>query len=84
MKRCKPTPAHEAFLADLKVAISKHEHLSAPELLAIAAQFVGSLIALQDQAITSPKIVMEMVARNIEMGNQAAIVAVLGNVQGNA
>ena len=68
-----PTVAHHAFLLDLKAVIGKHQQLSAMEMLAVTAQLVGTLIALQDQQKMTPEMAMDLVAKNIEAGNQEAI-----------
>jgi hypothetical protein len=68
-----PQPKHLDFMNDLKAALGRHAHLSPPEMLAIASQFVGNLIALQDQTTMSPDRAMQIVAGNIAIGNQAAI-----------
>ena len=54
------------------------------ELLAVAAYTVGQLIALQDQRTTTPDMAMEIVARNIELGNSEAIKQSLGSPAGAA
>lgn len=70
----KPNAAHEAFLAELKATLGNSgAGLPADVLLAIASQFVGQLVALQDIRKTSPAAAMEMVARNIEIGNAEAV-----------
>lgn len=51
----------------------KTDTLTAPEVLALSAQLVGMLIALQDQRRFTHDIVMSMIANNIEIGNAAAI-----------
>src|SRR3546814_20280488 len=55
----------------LPISLARYRHLSAAELLAVASQLVGNLIALQDQTRHSADVVMELVARNIELGNRA-------------
>lgn len=77
-------PEHVAFMEDLKAALAKHTNLSGVEMLAVASQFVGNLVALQDQTRYSASKVMEIVANNIEIGNAVAIEAALGNPQGRA
>ncbi len=80
-----PTPEHEAFLAELKSTLgSTGKNLQADVLLAISAQFVGMLIAMQDQRRFTPQMAMEIVARNIEVGNATAIEANLGRPGGAA
>lgn len=77
MKTVEPTPELIAFMDDLKAALAKHTNLNAMEMLAIASQFVGNLIALQDQRRVTPAMAMELVSKNIEIGNQAAIEGVM-------
>lgn len=77
-------PEHVAFMEDLKAALAKHTNLSGVEMLAVASQFVGNLVALQDQTRYSASRVMEIVANNIEIGNAVAIEAALGSPQGRA
>lgn len=77
MKTRAPKPEHVAFMDDLKATLGRHTHLSGVEMLAVASQFVGNLIAAQDQRRYKPDQVMEMVARNIETGNQEAVSALM-------
>jgi hypothetical protein len=62
---------------DLKLALAKNTNLSGPEMLAIASQFVGNLIAAQDQRRFTSQQVMRLVSDNIEEGNRMAIAALL-------
>lgn len=82
MRTQQPTPELVAFMNDLKAALGKHTNLSAMQMLAVASQFVGNLIALQDQRKVTPAMAMECVARNIEIGNPAAIEGVM-NTEGS-
>lgn len=80
-----PDARHEAFLAELKAALGNSgKDLPAEELLAVASQFVGMLVAMQDQRRFTPDMCMEVVARNLETGNMAAIEAMLGTTDGAA
>jgi hypothetical protein len=68
---------HEAFYADVVKLIDKHAgKLSKPEMLAVAANLVGKLLALQDQRTMPPEVAVQLVAKNLELGNQQAIAAV--------
>ena len=78
MKSKKPSAAHEAFRNDMIATLRKHQHLAADELLAVAAYFVGQLVALQDQRRMTPAMAMQVVASNIEAGNQHAMAEVAG------
>lgn len=75
---------HEATYQEIVALVSKHAATLKPiELLAIAANMVGKLIALQDQRTTTPDMAMEVVAKNIEKGNEQALREV-SNPQGRA
>ena len=83
MKSVLPTPQHEAFMGDLKAAIARHPRLTPPEMLALTAQLVGNLIALQDQRRMTPDMAIQLVSENIEIGNRAVIDG-LHSTKGNA
>lgn len=75
---------HEVLYQDLCKLCSNHaEKLSAQELLAVAANMLGKLIAMQDQRTMSPALAMEIVAKNIECGNQQVLAQLLKS-DGNA
>ena len=74
-RRVTPSPAMVAYIGDLKAVLGRHVHLTAEEMLAGAAQFVGNLTAMQDQRRVTSAMVMEVVAANIEEGNQVAVSA---------
>ena len=74
MKLQTAKPEHEVAYQDLCALVSKHaDRLSAVELLAIAANMLGKLVAMQDQRALTPKQAMELVATNIERGNQQVL-----------
>ena len=64
---------HEATYQELLALINKHPDVTPPELLAIAANLVGKLIAMQDQRTMTLKVAMDIVTKNIEMGNQQVL-----------
>lgn len=67
-------PEHEVAYQDLCKLISKHaDKLTALEMLAIAANMVGKLVAMQDQRVVTPTVAMDIIAKNIELGNKLAI-----------
>lgn len=67
-------PEHEVAYQELNGLLRRHaENLSGLEMLAIAANVVGKLVALQDQRKVSPEMAMEVVAQNIEYGNKQVI-----------
>lgn len=65
---------HEALYQELVALLNKHAgKLDAIEMLAVAANMIGKMVAMQDQRrFTGPQ-VMEVVARNIEEGNAHVI-----------
>ena len=67
-------PEHEVAYQDLCALVSKHAHkLSSLELLAVAANMLGKLIAMQDQRAVTREIAMETVLQNLEYGNQMVV-----------
>lgn len=67
-------PEHEVAYQDMCVLVNKHAHkLTAIELLAVAANMLGKLIAMQDQRKTTPEMAMKVVSANIEYGNQSVL-----------
>lgn len=85
MKLVKPTVPHEAFRQDFNALLQKHgASLSAQELLAVSAYFVGQLVALQDRRKVTPADAIELVRVNIAQGNQDVIRATLGKAEGRA
>ena len=75
-------PEHEVAYQELTQLINKHkDKITALELLAIASNMLGKLVALQDQRITTTAQAMETVAKNIERGNQQ-VIEQLANIAG--
>jgi len=69
-------PEHEAAYQDVCALLAKHkDKLTAIEMLAIAANLVGKLVAMQDRQTVTTDDAMLVVSRNIEHGNQQAIAA---------
>ena len=67
-------PEHEVAYQDLCQLINRHASKLTPlELLAIASNMLGKLIALQDQRTTSQSMAMEVVTQNIEHGNKQVL-----------
>jgi hypothetical protein len=73
MTLIEPTADHAKARDEIVEALRKYEGLGALHLLAIAAQVVGQLVALQDQNKVSPAQAMRLVEENIVIGNQNAI-----------
>jgi hypothetical protein len=77
-------PEHEAAYQDICKLVSKHaDKLSAQELLAVAANMLGKLVAMQDQRVMSPAMAMEIVVQNLEHGNKT-VIDQLANSKGGA
>lgn len=67
-------PEYEVAYQDIVALVRRHANkLTALELLAVGANMLGKLVALQDQRTTSPEKAMAVVAQNIEAGNQQVI-----------
>lgn len=67
-------PEHEVAYQDMVALIRKHaDKLTALELLAIGANMIGKLVAMQDQRTTTPQMAMKIVAENIEHGNKEVL-----------
>lgn len=63
-------PEHEVAYQDLVKLVSKHaDKLSALELLAVAANMIGKLIAMQDQRAVTRDKALDVVIKNLELGN---------------
>jgi hypothetical protein len=67
-------PEHEVAYQDLCKLMAKHSaKLSPLEMLAVAANMLGKLVAMQDQRSVTPAMAMEIVAKNVEHGNRTVI-----------
>jgi hypothetical protein len=76
---------HEVAYQDLVDLVRKHaDKMSALELLAVAANMVGKLVAMQDQRTTTPDMALRVVSDNLEAGNREVIGALLANSKGSA
>lgn len=79
MKLVTANPEHEVAYQDLVALVRKHaDKMTALELLAVAANMVGKLIALQDQRTTTPDLAMATVDLNIQHGNHEAMAQIAG------
>lgn len=77
-------PEHEVAYQDICALLNKHAgKLDAIEMLAVAANMLGKLVAMQDQRKFTPAAVMEVVAQNIESGNRQ-VLAQLTQSRGSA
>lgn len=65
---------HTAFKRDLNKLLKEHaSRLPADHMLAIGAQVVGMLVALQDQRKHTPEMVMSIVVENVKEGNKVMV-----------
>lgn len=84
MKTLHTNPEHEVAYQDLCNLCMKHKNAITPmELLAIASNMVGKILAMQDQMKYTAAMAMEVVAENIEFGNKQVIAELL-NSKGSA
>lgn len=73
-KLLKANPEHEVAYQDICTLINKHaDQIDALELLAIAANMLGKLIAMQDSTKHTSEEVMKIVSENIEYGNRQVL-----------
>lgn len=78
-------PEHEVAYQDICNLVGKHAaKVSSLELLAIAANMLGKMIALQNQRTVTPKMAMEVVAKNIEFGNETILKNLTVETKGTA
>lgn len=72
-RNVEPTTRHHDLKIDLAALLRNYQDLAPVEILAVSAQIVGMLIAIQDQRTVTPESAMKTVLVNIEMGNLSAI-----------
>lgn len=76
---------HEDLYQDLCRLLDKHtKRLTRPEILAVASNMLGKLVALQDNTVMSSEEAMEIVVRNLQIGNQQAVERLLSQTAGSA
>jgi hypothetical protein len=68
-----PKKVHEDAYQGFCLWMKKYDHLSQPELMALVANILGKMIAMQDQRTMSPEQAMEIVATNMKHGNQQVL-----------
>lgn len=77
-------PEHAVAYGDLCALLNKHaDKVTALELLAIGANMLGKLLALQDQRTLTPAQGLQVVAENIECGNREMLQQLMAS-QGGA
>jgi len=80
----KPGDEHEVIYQDLVALVGRHkDKVSAVEMLAIAANMIGKLAAMQDQRTLTAEQVIDIIIKNIEVGNQQ-IIDQVKNAKGSA
>lgn len=85
MRTVFPKKEHQVAYADLLALIQKHaDEVTAEELLAIAANMLGKMIAYQNQRTMTRERALETVLRNIEAGNHQVISELLAKSGGTA
>lgn len=63
-------PEHEVAYQEICALVTRHaDKVSPMELLAIGANMIGKLAALQDQRTVTKEMVMEVIVKNLETGN---------------
>lgn len=80
------TEEHEALYQDLIDVLRKHAAKVPPlQVLAVLANMVGKVAALQDQGKVTPAIAMAVITHNITKGNQDVMEDLLSRPpEGNA
>jgi len=73
--------ARQAMLETLRPFAGE---MSIIELVAVASQFLGQLVAMQDGRVYTLEQINDVVTKNIELGNQSIINEYLMNPQGSA
>lgn len=73
------TPEQEVAYQDIAELLAKcgAKGISGLELLAVAANMVGKMMALQDQRVVTPALAIEIVKQNIELGNRQVVESLL-------
>jgi hypothetical protein len=66
------------YVNELKDVLGKYPDLDPIHMVAGTAQFMGLLIAVQDQTKYTSQEIMNIIMLNIEMGNTNAIQSILG------
>lgn len=72
------SPEHVVFYDELITLMDKHgAALTEMQCLAIAANVVGKILAMQNPMTTTREMAMDVVATNIERGNQEALACLM-------
>jgi hypothetical protein len=80
-------PEHEVAYQELVALIRRltaQHNLSSVDLLAVAANMLGKIVALQDQRTITPDKAMDIIVANLQIGNDQAIESLALKVAGSA
>lgn len=82
----KASPLHEEAYQDFCVLLKKYEArgVTGVDMLALASNVVGKLIALLDQTRYTEEEAMEIVCSNLEAGNQQILDELMNRTAGSA
>lgn len=74
MKKVTPTAVNKQFRKEWLALLDRFSGaMPAEEMLAVASYTVGQMLAMQDQSRFTGPMCMEIVARNIQAGNDDAV-----------
>lgn len=76
MHNVQAQPHHDALHKELSAVMKKYADtykMSQMEVLAVVSVMTGQVLALQDQSAHTPEEYMQLVADNIELGNQTIV-----------
>lgn len=78
-------PQHEELRQGIVAVMKEHEvrGMSGQEILAVLSYTIGQMVAFMDPEKVTPEEAMDLVTRNIEAGNQDAILAAYAEVNPN-
>ncbi len=83
-KKVKAKLAYEVAYQDIVELIANHAgQTSGLEILAIASNFLGKLLAMQDQRTVTREQALAVVAKNMELGNMQ-VASQMMKTEGNA
>ena len=81
MPQVKYSPEHQALWDDLTECINRHGNVPGDEVLAVAANLLGHLMAARDPGNDRPREMVDLVNANILMGQREARSALSGGIR---
>jgi hypothetical protein len=79
-----PKAEHVALYNELIEVVKRHaDQITAMEILAVAANFVGQISALQNKSLMDEQMMLDLIMFNIEAGSKGAI-RKMNRTEGNA